>query len=565
MNKNQSNIISSTKLDENLSNFVLDTLRKCFASLHEKAPDDVNQFLIRVKSSKKVLNLLEREIGNTYKSIFEALNHETTVSSGVPLNLYYLPILALYRDNVKNEIKEIQKYIGTLNENFDFHGIWADVVEIVQRDFTKKKTKELLTALENNSDLEYIMKKFKDIEAPTTRKAESRKKQILTADRIIAEINSKDNLISNMRFSSGLPTLDKAYTNPGETLGFIAPGQLVVIMGPTGTGKSSFSYSITPSFGLDLKNWGLNDALQVMWHTEEESIDKIKAFRMGKGMPYNHLSKNLIVDAIGTSRRRMVELLYDLVIEADEKSRKSNRPITDFLPYICQLDYIQSISEQGEDEKESTKNTAEFLLRGVCAWNPDEMAKITGVDFREYAGMAWPSGMENHRVAVVAYAQLVKINEDSLYYKKDKKNIQISDFAKIDENGKPYWDVKEGDLRLFDKNQMRGSGVIAQNAHAILILHRSVPINSSKKDSKHLDDTRARILFDKARTGITIPYAPMRFDVQDIGGRAQYYDELAEIAIQKGIINDYHDSYKKSGDPILPKRGYVNPLENYIY
>jgi hypothetical protein len=177
--------------------------------------------------------------------------------------------------------------------------------------------------------------------------------------------------------------------------------------------------------------------------------------------------------------------------------------------------------------------------------------------------------MEHHRIAVVAYAQLVKVDDESLYYKSGKRNIQVSDFAILDEKDQPLWDVREGDLRLFGKNQMRGSGIIAQNAHAIVILHRSVPYNNpSKKDDNgksHLSDTRARILFVKARTGSTMAYAPMRFDVQSTQLRAQYYDELAERAIQAGILKNFDPTYQESGDPILPIRESVNPLEEYRY
>ena len=177
--------------------------------------------------------------------------------------------------------------------------------------------------------------------------------------------------------------------------------------------------------------------------------------------------------------------------------------------------------------------------------------------------------MEQHRVAVVAYAQLVKIDDESLLFKKNKRNVQLSDFALLDDKDQPYWDVHEGDLRLFGKNQMRGSGIIAQNAHAIVILHRSVPYNNPSKPNgkggKSLTDTRARILFDKSRTGSQLAYAPMRFDVQSNGYRAQYFDELAERAILAGKLKNIDKCYTKPGDPILPVRPKLNSLEAYKY
>jgi hypothetical protein len=316
-------------------------------------------------------------------------------------------------------------------------------------------------------------------------------------------------------------------------------------------------------------NWGLDEAYQVVFHTEEESIDKLRGFRMDANQRFHHLADNVVIDAIGTSRKRMAETLYDLVIQADEWSRHTKRPIIEKLPYIVQVDYLQSIQEAGEDQTLATAITAEFLLRGVVAWNPDEMAKFSGVNFREYAGMAWPSGMEQHRVAVVAYAQLVKISDETLYYKAGKRGVQLSDFALLDDRDEPMWDVREGDLRLFGKNQMRGSGIISQNAHAILILHRSVPYsNPARKhpDGLHLVDTRARILFDKSRSGSQLSYAPMRFDVQSNGFRAQFFDELAERAIEVGKLTSFDQvNYTSVGDPILPQRPRHDPLDAFRY
>ena len=565
----KNDIDKKSPLNTELIEQVISTLRKTFASLNEMDPDSVIQFVERVRSSEKVLKLLPKSFLTNYQGIFEVLSHEATVSNGTPIDLFNLPILSIYSDGVKEEIRMILGEVSKVGKYFEPHAQWANLVEIVSREYTKFMTIDLLNGIENNENLEVLMKKFNRIEPPTAKKSISRTGKVSTADVIISEHKLSSAGRESLRFSSGLRTLDIGYTNKNEPIGFISPGQFIVVMGPTGTGKTSFTYSVTPSFGLDLRNWGLKDALQVVWHTEEESIDKLKGFRMTQGQKYHDLAKNLIIDPVGTSRRRMAETLYDLVIRADEQSRLRNRPITDFLPYICQLDYIQSISESGEDEKTATQNTAEFLLRGVCAWNPEEMAKFSKVDFREYAGMAWPKGMEHHRVAVLGYAQLVKTDNDSLYYKKSKKNNPITDFCLVDEQGEPLWDVKENDLRLFGKNQMRGSGIIAQNAHAIVILHRSVPYNNPSKERsdgrKHIEDTRARILFDKARTGSNIRYAPMRFDIQISGERAQYFDELAERAILSGHLTNYDSSYQEEGDPILPIREVLNPLENYRY
>ena len=551
-----------------LGDQVLSTLRSTLSAAHGMSPEATNQLISRVKATPRVLSKLSPDKRAVYEGVFEVIGYETTVCTTGVIDLTDLPITEAYNETVREEISRIAAETG-LTTPIDPHATWSALVETVQRHHTRTAAIELAEAIDDGEPLSILLPKHEAVEVPTTQKAAIRTGVIRTAAALSAESRVENSGRQGYRFSSGLPTLDLGYTGVGEAKGFVAPGQFVVVMGPTGTGKSSFANAVTPAFGIDLQNWGLNDAYQVLFHTEEESIDKIKGFRMDAGQKYHHLAKNLVVEAIGTSRRRMVETLYDLVIAADKRARETKRPITEFLPYIVQLDYIQSIQEQGENETEASARTAEFLLRGVVAWNPEEMEKFSDVDFRTYAGMGWPAGMEQHRVAVVAYAQLVKIADESLFYKPGKRGMQLTDFAITDEKDEPLWDVREGDLRLFGKNQMRGSGVIANNAHMIVILHRSVPYNNPAKKSEegelHLTDTRARVLFDKSRAGSRLNYAPMRFDVQSNGFRAQYFDEVAERAIRDGRLKDFDESYQAPGDPILPLRPQRSRLKTARY
>jgi hypothetical protein len=549
---------------------VVTTLRSVLSSLDGARPEQGVKLIERILSSTKVLRRLAPSDRQNFHGVFEVLLHECSVTETGTLDLGNLPVSSEYDDEVQNELRTILATSRAEESPRDPHATWQGLVEAVQRSSTRDNAARLIEGIDAKMTVAELMDRFKRLEAPTAQKAVSRAGAVRTAKEMATEYRTSTAGSLQLRFSCGMPTLDKGYTNPGEMTGFVAPGQFVVVMGPTGTGKSSFAATVTPAFGLDLHNFGLTDAKQVLFHTEEESIDKLRAFRMDIGQKFHHLADNLVIDAIGTSRRRMAETIYDLVIEADGRARSTKRPITDFLPYIVQLDYLQSISEPGEDEVKASAITAEFLLRGVAAWNPDEMAKFGGVDFREYAGMSWPSGMENHRVATIAYAQLVKVSDDTLYYKAGKKGVQLSDFALLNEKDEPYWDVRENDLRLFGKNQMRGSGVIANNAHAIVILHRSVPYNNPAVRGEggllQLTDTRARFMFEKSRAGSQLPYAPMRFDIQSNGFRAQYFDELAERAIAEGRLTNYDTSCRtEPGDPILPRRPKLSPLEGYRY
>jgi hypothetical protein len=559
---------SSKKLPATLADQVLDTLRSVMSAVDGIEPEAASKLVSRVMASPRVLGFLPSKVRKCYDSVFEVFNYETTVTSTGTIDLGQMSVADVYAEDARNEIEVIRNAVGVSTPK-DPHAAWFSLVEKVQRHITRLAALDLAYAIESGAPLTELIPKHRAVEPPTTQKATIRTGRIRSAAEFVADLRAEQAGSPMYRFSSGLPTLDIGYTGIGEARGFIAPGQFIVVMGPTGTGKTSFSNAVTPAFGLDLINWGLNDAYQVLFHTEEESIDKIRGIRMDVGDKFYHLAKNLVIDPIGTSRRRMAETLYDLVISADEKARATRRPIAQFLPYIVQVDYMQSIQEQGENEVEATARTAEFLLRGVAAWNSEEMAKFSGVDFRTYAGMAWPSGMENHRVAVIGYAQLVKVNDDSLFYKAGKRGIQLSDFSLLNDKDEPLWDVREGDFRLFGKNQMRGSGIIAQNAHAIVILHRSVPYNNPAvvgvDGKRHISDTRARILFDKSRAGSTLPYAPMRFDVQSNGFRAQYMDEIAERALASGVLKDIADGYTEQGDPILPNRPRRNRLSGTKY
>jgi hypothetical protein len=553
---------------DDLSQRVLEALRSTLSAAHRMTPEDAVQLVQRIEASSRVLDQLGDETADVYVGVLEVLLHECSVLSTGRLDLGCLPVAAEYSPAVQAELGRISGQVGVSTPE-DPHAHWADLVEGVQRVFSRRQAQSFVSSLDDKRPVVALMEAFRKIEPPTTKKAVSRVHGAKTAKQVANEARAALAGQAAFRFSSGLPTLDAGYTGSGEPLGFVSPGTFNVVMGPTGTGKSSFSYAVTPAFGLDMVNWGLRDAKQVFFHTEEESVDKLKGFRMDVGDKYHHLADNLIIDAIGTSRKRMAETLYDLVVIADEQARETKRPITEFLPYLMQLDYIQSIQESGEDPTTASAITAEFCLRGVCAWNPEEMAKFSGVDFREYAGMAWPKGMENHRVAVIAYAQLIKVSDETMYFKADKRGIQLSDFALLDGKDEPYWDVREGDLRLFGKNQMRGSGIIAQNAHSIVILHRSVPYNNpSYKDADgnfKLTDTRARILFDKSRAGSRAAYAPMDFDVQSTGFRAQYFDCIAVKALEAGRLANIDPSYVEPGDPMLPRRDIRNPLAECRY
>jgi hypothetical protein len=571
---------SPTPKETPLSVQVIDTLRSVLAAQDKRLPAELAQMVREILASPQVLNQLSDDVKATYDGVLEILlDCGLSLETGV-VDLTDLPSAKLYADDVQAELALIES--AALEPQVGHpSAAWQALRENVQRTVARRKAHNLMVAIDARSTVSELMEKFHELEPPTTKRSITRTKSTRTARELMEESRAAKAGAPPVRFSSGYRTLDIALTGSGEPLGWIAPGEGTVVAGPTGTGKTSFSYGMIPGMVQDMINWGFPYAKGIFLHTEEEPEVKIRGFRMDVGQAFHHLADNLVVQNVGTSRQLMAMTIYDTVIDAVEQHLRTGLPVMQFLPPFVVLDYIQSIMEQGENEVVATKNTAEFLLRGVQAWNPDEMAKFSGVDFQSYAGMPWPDGMEHHRVAGVYFAQLVKQDDKSLLYRPGHRDSPVSDFTLEDTRSEPAWkdeggngwcwEVREGDLRLFKQNAIRGSGVILQNATNIIILHRSKPYTNpavTGPDGRRvLMDDRARLILDKTRNGSAMPYVPMSFNLQEEHEgfqRAQYFDVLAEEAMARGDFTP-HECFARSGDPILRPRPQMSPLVGHQY
>jgi hypothetical protein len=566
---------------DSASTDVLGTLRITLAACHGRVADELADVIRQISAATHVLERLSDDQRIIYASILEMLLDASTNTKGTSIDLSKIPLAKLYDAPVQSELARIRALAlsGTIDVQDPSLEFFA-LRESVQRDRARKGAVRYMKALEAQENVEALVERYQKVEPPTTRKAATRSRAAKSVTQMAAEHELANKGTTEMRLSSGYRTLDIAFSKPGETVGFIAPGEGVVVAGPTGTGKSSWTYGVVPSLTQDLINWGKPHAKVLFFHTEEESVDKAKSMAVLPGMPFAHLGDNMVVLNVGTSRKLIAMAVYDTVQDAALRAKETGLPITEFLPYVLVLDYIQSISEQGESEVVSTATTAEYLLRGIQAWNPEEMAKFSGVSYREYTGSPWPEGMEHHRVAGIYMAQLVKQDDKSLLFRPGNRDCQYADFALEDNSETPVWrdptgagwswEVKEGDLRLFKQNAIRGSGIILQNATAIIVLHRSQAYNNPKlpdmgDDGRpHLTDTRARLLLDKTRTGSALKFVPMTFDLDERGFRARYIDSAAEEAMRRSIFTPTAD-FTKSGDPILPPRPVVSPLAKVRY
>lgn len=596
---------SSQKPEPNCADYVLATLRLIVAAQHGLSVEQSATFFSNIRHSETVLNRLSEQEQLTWASLLELLEIDSANRHAGRVDLNYVPLSQNYGLEVLAELAVIQE-TAKRQDLPDPGPTWFALVEYVQRVVAATSATRYLNALKNHAPVEKLINLHKKINPPTTKRDILARKTLPTARAILEEARAAKALTPTMRLSFGLPTLDRALTNPSskEPVGSIGLGEQMVIAGPTGTGKTSMFYTILASLVQDLVNLGKRDARVIALHTEETSEDKLKGAGFAENQRHHHLVDNLIIENIGSSRKRIVEVIYDVVIDAIERSKSSGRPITDFAPYAFLLDYIQEINEPGENEVTATLATAQLIKNGIMEFSPEEMAKYSGVSFPTYAGMPWPSALRSHRVAVVTFAQLKKLNDSDLYYRTQDHKLPVSDFALEDtrpqilshlfegaktdklcltcqnqrslhpkwigpDGANYHWEVKEGDLRILKQNQIRGHGMILQAATTIVFLHRSQPRNNpavvKSNGRRGLMDTRARLILDKTRTGSSLVYVPLAFDLTVDGLRARFYDEIAQVGLKLGTLKLDTSVYSQFGDPMLPPRALQSPLSGIRY
>lgn len=570
--------------DSGNDEYVTDEIHEVLARLEFHPNADARALVQTMAINKKVLGRLSPERRRTVKSVFEVLLFEWDNTPGGVVHYDALsrsPLLTEYRPEIRVEIERVARMVSGGLPDGTAPTRWEELREHVQRQETLRSARALVSRLRAKESREELLDAFRKLEPPTVHRAEAAARTIKTAAEVDAEERALQETRPAMRFSSGYPTLDLALTGPDEPIGFVAPGEQTIFAGITGTGKSSFSYGIVPALAQDIRNWGLDEGMLVFAHTEESSAVKIRASGLARGGRYHDLASHVVVENIGSSRQRLVEVVYELVMRAQDRADQTGRDICDFLPYVLVLDYIQAITgSTNEQATQATFNTAELVMRGFQEWNPDEIAKFGGLTFRDYAGRAWPEGTDHHKLAIVTFAQLNKQDDRLMFYRPNSRDHPLGEFSLEDSSADPVWrdpisgngyawEVRPGDARVMRQNAINGSQRILQNATNIISLHRSRSHNNPASFDEaaqrfHLADTRARLVPDKTRNGSQMVVIPMTFDVDREGFRARYYDTAATEEFLSGRFK-VADGWREEGDPLLPLRPLPRPLSGIRY
>lgn len=559
--------------DEEMADKVVETIRECFAAMHEREGSEVKDLVNYVMSSANPLKMLPQHTLRIVKRTAQVILSVALDNEDAEFNLYDLPDLQAAHPKVVAEVNLLRNRHSAGDLPGNPTSVWRALCDHVQKEHATRGALSLVDAIQEDLPADELMKVFSSLEPPTTQKTVINESFSKSAAAWIREKSQAEAERPPRRISSGYRTLDFAMTQKrgdgsfAEPLAAFGEGEVHVLAAPSGNGKSSAVRRLITAAAEDLvTGWGCEHARVLLAFTEESADVIAEAAGLMSGQPFHHLQDNIILADVGASRKRFIKAVWDLVIEAYHRSKETGLPIVDCgLPALICLDYITAIQEQGENETLASEVTMDLLLRGLAGWRLQEMEQFSGENFAAYAGMSWPSGMENFKPSVMTFAQFRKI-DGAMFF--DPATCNREDFVVENEKGEDGWNLEVNDFRVPRIADVRGSGKIAQHATTVILLHRSRPNASRFKDPEtgkyRLSDDRARWIFLKTRVAADLRFIPMRFDSNATGNRGQFYDLLGEMAIEKGAIKPL-PSYTQPGDPILPRRPNKSPFHGIAY
>jgi hypothetical protein len=546
---------------------LMEALRDVIASVHGKPAAQAAAIIGRIRASG-LLERLDDDQALTYTGILEVLAFEAGMLDGVGvIDFEYLPAKHSQREQVRDELDVLHTKALSGDMTPNPMKVLEAVIEDVQAGITRQKALAIVEAIDLKLPATVKMDRFRELKSapPTRQQTVKNNTWAKSAGEWTDERRAMGSGANDIILATGYPSLDVAASGSAINPGLVKPGEFWIGAAGTGHGKSAFTRRVFSSMLQDLTHgYGYRKARGILAITEEEAWDVASAAMLDRGQRFHHLAANAIIAKVGESFARVIQVVYDSVAEADMLSQSTGEDITEFLPYFYMLDYIQGVKVPGlNPDTDGLARVADLMMRGIAAWDPEMMASISGLDYREYTGMDWPSGIEHHRVAVFVLSQLRKEgNDHNVFFRKGKS--AISDFVVVDSNGTPLWEPREDDYAIPNRSDLRGSGVLLNHATGLVFFHRSRPTASITVDpatgKKRLTDTRARFIVPKARKSVAMPFIPMRFDSNPDGFRGQFYDDLGHKHVVEEARMQITDAYQQLGDPMLPVRPSRNPF-----
>jgi len=569
--------VPAHQVSDDLADTAVGTLHQCLASCQGRTGAELLDMLSYAISSDQVMSYLDPSERKTFVRLSEIMTSAFGVDRQAAVDWFDIPDLQAASPRVLRQVSAVRSLIGSKDLPTNPAGTWRALVGRVTRISARGKALHLAQAIDADEPDEVLMDVFRSMVPPSSRTEVVNASFSRSAAEWEAHDRSAAASAAPYRISSGYPTLDWSLTmkntdgSPAEPLGAFAPGEFHVVAAPTGNGKSAMSRRLITAAAQDLVvGWGRANDRVLICITEESPRIVYEAAGLAAGGQFHHLASNVTIANTGASRRRIVHAVWDQVLTAVHLSRETGISLDQAgLPAMIVWDYIGGTVEAGEPQDTvAMERNANLAMRGFAQWDIDAMEMFSGESFSAYAGMPWPENFGSFKPVVVAFAQFVKL-KDPLWYDPTIKGISVSDFVVERPDGSAGWEVRPGDFRLPTQGEVRGSGVLINHATSLLFLHRSRPQKNPKvmdpKTGKfRLVDNRARIMLVKTRNGADLPFIPMQFDSQPSGPRGQFFDVLAEAAIESGKL-DPGEAYSESGDPITPPRPCRTPFDSVAY
>lgn len=554
-------------------------------TLEESSPSEVASFLERVQLL--LPNLVEPKARHPFSELVEVLAFAAAVDDNP--RFYYENIDArLWSSHVRAQLETIRETLaaGQVLE-VSPSAAFANLELVATRRQLLSPARELVKAIERQAPLSELEKLARRIQVKERDNGGDEDADLVrTALEWDQHAKTRNATMDRIRLSTGWPHLDLTQTKEGDIPGFFSPGHLAGFVAPSGHGKSTFVRELIRNLAIDLRNWGMPNAKVLSVIVEEEPERVVEATRLAK--EFAPVGDQVLIAKVNSSRQRFGEAFLKTVAQAVIDSEAAGQPVREFMPAVVLLDYLQELVEQNEGAYTEAIDRTTGLLRGIAECDLDEVEKFSRVRWADVApsGMRWPSGLDDHRIAVIATAQIKGIDEKGLYY---KEGDPIDDFVFRDPvSNEPLWQVKPGDHRLIGRGDVAGSKRFLNNLSMLVFMHRSNVRASTEPYTRPLPggrtmesfrtvDARARFYFEKQRYGASSPVVPMAFSSSPDGRAAKWYDYRAEAevfveldsgqAVERSWWWDWDPEWVdfEAGGPILPVRPRRHPATKITY